>query len=181
MGDSITDEMDLSLYFPRKLYVNRGTGGQITSQMLVRFRSDVINLHPRAVIILAGTNDLYNMTVDESVDVIIGNIKSMTELAHFNKIQVILASVLPVCGDVVKTRIPSMILEINRILFNYALQNGGVIYLDYFVALAGGDGLLKQELTTDCLHINEAGYRVMAPLAEAAIQKALQAQERLIE
>jgi len=173
MGDSITDEMDFKIYFPKKSYVNRGIGGQTTPQMLVRFRSDVINLHPRAVIILAGTNDLYNRSGDEPVDDIVGNIKSMAELARFHDIQVILASILPVCGDVVERRLPSKILEINKLLSDYASENG-IVYLDYFEALVGSDGLLKQELTTDCLHISQAGYMIMAPLAEAAIQKTLQ-------
>jgi acyl-CoA thioesterase-1 len=175
MGDSITEEMDFSFYFSNKPYVNRGISGQITPKMLVRFCFDVINLQPSFVVILAGINDLVHLAVDEPVDVIVGNIKSMTELAVVHNIQVILASILPVCGDVAKERSPSKILEINALLSDYALQTG-ILYLDYFSAMFASDGSLKKELTNDCLHMNEAGYLIMAPLAEAAIQKALQSE-----
>jgi len=171
MGDSITDRMNISMLFPNKPYVNRGIGGQITSQMLLRFRSDVINLHPRVVVILGGTNDLKKMKKYHPIEGILENVKSMAELARVNNIQVIIASLLPVCGEKADGRPPFDILRVNKLLFEYASQNG-IIYLDYFYALVGSDGLLKQELTTDCLHINEAGYMIMAPFAEAAIQKA---------
>lgn len=95
-GDSITDGWPLAKYFPGKPYINRGISGQTTPQMLVRFRQDVINLHPDAVVILAGTNDLAQNTGEESLEQIIGYITSICELAHANKIKVVVASVLPV-------------------------------------------------------------------------------------
>ena len=172
MGDSITEGMNFNTYFPNKPYVNRGISAQTTPQMLVRFRSDVINLHPNVVIILAGINDLVGVKEDDSVESIAGHIKSMSELAQAHRIKVILASVLPVCGDIAKRRLPSKILEMNAILKSYAAENG-ILYLDYFSAFVGNDGLLKSEFTHDCLHMNQAGYNIMAPLAEAIIQKVL--------
>src|SRR5436189_1976121 len=96
MGDSITDGWKLDQYFPGAPYVNRGISGQTTSQMLLRFRSDVIDLHPRVVVVLAGTNDLSANTAPISLEGIENNYRSMVDLAHASGINVVFASVMPI-------------------------------------------------------------------------------------
>ena len=184
-GDSITDNWSKSGYggfFPGKPYVNRGIGGQTTAQMLLRFRPDVIKLKPAAVVILAGTNDLAGNAGAVSATEIQDNLASMAELAKQNGIKVVLATVLPVSDDKkdakgqpwVRTdaRPPTKIDELNRWMAEYAKSNGHVV-LDYYAAVADANGRLKPELNDDGLHPNAAGYAVMAPLAEAAIARAL--------
>ena len=172
MGDSITDFWNLTQWFPDKPYVNRGISGQTTPQMLVRFRPDVINLQPNVTLILAGTNDIAGNTGYEAPEVIQGNIQSMAELARAHGTKVIIASLLPVCGAVVGSRPPEQILALNSFIQGYCKQSGA-IYLDYFSAMVGPDGLLIQNLTNDCLHPNANGYNVMGPLAQAGINQAL--------
>jgi lysophospholipase L1-like esterase len=179
-GDSITDIWHIDEYFPGKPYLNRGIGGQTTPQMLVRFRQDVIDLQPKAVVILAGTNDIAGNTGPMRLEDIEANFASLAELARAHDIKVIYASILPVHNytprsqDFFAQRSPAKILELNRWLKNYcgSPANGGV-YLDYFSALVDDKGLLKKELAEDGLHPNATGYKIMAPLAEAAIEKTL--------
>jgi lysophospholipase L1-like esterase len=182
-GDSITDLWKLDVAFPGKPYINRGISGQTTPQLLIRFRPDVIELRPGVVVILAGTNDLAGNTGPESLEEIEGNYASMAELARAHEIKVIYSSVLPVheytaeAGDMFTQRPPEKILALNRWLKNYcaASYNGGsnCIYLDYFSAVVDDKGYLKKELADDGLHPNAAGYKIMAPLAETAIEKVL--------
>jgi len=177
-GDSITDIWKLADYFPGKPYVNRGIGGQTTPQMLVRFRPDVIALHPKVVVFLAGTNDIAGNTGPMRTEDIEANLSSMAELAKAHDIRVVFASVLPVHNytdrskDFFAQRPMSRILELNTWLKDYCSKNG-VVYLDYFSALVDDKGLLKKELADDGLHPNAAGYKIMAPLAEAAIARAM--------
>jgi len=177
-GDSITDIWKLANYFPGKPYVNRGIGGQTTPQMLVRFRQDVIDLHPKVVVILAGTNDIAGNTGPMRNEDIEANLASMAELAQAHGIRAVFSSVLPVhnytdkAKDFFAQRPPARILELNTWLKDYCAKNG-VVYLDYFSALVDDKGLLKRELADDGLHPNDAGYMIMVPLAEAAIAKAL--------
>jgi lysophospholipase L1-like esterase len=177
-GDSITDIWHLDQYFPGKPYVNRGIGGQTTPQMLVRFRQDVIDLHPKVVVILAGTNDIAGNTGSMRNEDIEANLASMAELARVHGIRVVFSSVLPVHNytekskDFFAQRPTARILELNTWLKDYCAKNG-VVYLDYFSALVDDKGLLKKELADDGLHPNDAGYKIMAPLAEGAIAKAL--------
>jgi lysophospholipase L1-like esterase len=177
-GDSITDIWPIPKYFPGKPYVNRGIGGQTTPQMLIRFRQDVINLQPAAVVILAGTNDIAGNTGPMSLEDIEANYASLAELATAHHIRVIFSSVLPVhyytldSINLFLQRSPEKIRELNRWLREYCTSNG-CVYLDYFSAMVDPTGLLKKELAEDGLHPNAQGYAIMAPLAEAAIQKAL--------
>ena len=177
-GDSITDIWHLDEYFPGKPYINRGIGGQTTPQMLVRFRQDVIDLHPKVVIILAGTNDIAGNTGPMRLEDIEANYASMAELARVHQISLIYSSVLPVhdytprARDFFAQRSPTKILELNRWLKNYCATNG-CLYLDYFSSMVDDKGLLKKDLSDDGLHPNAAGFKVMAPLAEAAIEKDL--------
>ena len=184
-GDSITDNWHLDEYFPGKPYINRGIGGQTTPQMLVRFRQDVIDLQPKIVIILAGTNDIAGNTGPMRLEDIEANYASMAELARAHEIKVIYSSVLPVHNytprsqDLFAQRSAIKILELNRWLKNYCAhesKNGlsdGCVYLDYFSAMVDDKGLMKKELADDGLHPNGAGYKIMASLAEAAIEKGL--------
>ena len=177
-GDSITDMWKLDESFPGKPYVNRGIGGQTTSQMLVRFRQDVINLQPKVVVILAGTNDIAGNSGPIANEDIEANYSDFAELAKAHNIRLIFSSVLPVNNyterskDFFAQRPAERILELNRWLKSYCEKNR-LIYLDYFSALVDDKGMLKRDLADDGLHPNKAGFAVMAPLAEKAIEKAL--------
>jgi lysophospholipase L1-like esterase len=184
-GDSITDNWskpDYGGFFPGRPYVNRGIGGQTTAQMLLRFKADVLALQPKAVVILAGTNDVAGNAGPATSEQIEDNLASMAELARVHGVKVVLASILPVSDDkkdaagqpVNRTRQRPLatLREINKWLASYAAANGHV-YLDYFSATADGAGLLRTELNDDGLHPNARGYAVMAPLAEKAIADAL--------
>ncbi len=184
-GDSITDNWSKEGYggfFPGKPYVNRGIGGQTTAQMLVRFRADVIDLRPAAVVILAGTNDIAGNAGPVTPQRIQENLASMAELARVHGVAVVIASLLPVSDDKKDTsgqaltrtvqRPTESIRALNRWLAEYAVKNG-CVSLDYFSVMADSRGLLRPELNDDGLHPNARGYAVMAPLAEAALAEAL--------
>jgi lysophospholipase L1-like esterase len=177
MGDSITDSWGRGYgkFFPGKPYINRGISGQTTPQMLVRFRPDVIAHKPRAVVILAGTNDIAGNTGPMSLEEIQSNLASMADLARANGIKVILASVMPVT-DTLKPqtarRPPEKIRALNQWIKDYASKSGA-IYLDYHSAMVDDKGMLRTELTYDGLHPNEAGYALIEPLAQKAIDQAL--------
>jgi lysophospholipase L1-like esterase len=178
MGDSITESWDLAKYFPGKPYINRGIGGQTTPQMLIRFRQDVIDLKPSVVVILAGTNDIAGNTGPMTLDEIEANYSSMAELARSNGIDLVLSSVTPVSDYGAKAanafllRSPQKILALNGWIKEYCAKTGAGC-LDYFSAMVDDKGMLKRDLAEDGLHPNAAGYVVMAPLAEKAIQQAL--------
>ena len=184
MGDSITDSWDspsMGGFFPGKPYVNRGISGQTTPQMLIRFRRDVIELQPKVVVILAGTNDLAGNTGPTTLDAIEDNLSSMAELATAHGVRVVFASLLPVSDyarrdgkTITQTvrRPPDQILALNNWIKEYAKAHRHV-YLDYFSAMVDGKGFFRDELSYDGLHPNQAGYAVMAPLAEAAIAASL--------
>jgi lysophospholipase L1-like esterase len=177
-GDSITDIWKLDESFPGKPYVNRGIGGQTTSQMLVRFRQDVINLQPKVVVILAGTNDIAGNTGPITNENIEANYASIAELARAHNIKVIFSSILPVHNytpesqDFFAQRPMERVLALNRWLKDYCAAND-LIYLDYFSAMVDDKGLLKRDLANDGLHPNKAGFAIMAPMAEKAIGTAL--------
>ena len=178
VGDSITDYWKLPNYFPGKPYINRGIDGQTTPEMLVRFRQDVINLHPKVVVVLAGTNDIAGVTGPTSNEDIEANYASMAELARAHQIRMVFASILPVhnytsdAEESFALRPRARILALNTWLKDYCAQNG-LVYLDYFSALVDERGMLKRVLADDGLHPTDAGYKIMASLAEKAIQKAL--------
>jgi lysophospholipase L1-like esterase len=185
MGDSITDawpQPRFGAFFPGKPYIGRGISGQTTPQMLLRFRPDVVALKPKAVVILAGTNDIAGNTGPMTDEQIAGNLASMAEIAKANGVRVVFSSILPVSeyhlrpGDTAPpqtTRRPmARITALNAWMKDYAAANGHV-YLDYVAAMADAKGLLRAELSEDDLHPNAAGYAIMAPLADVAIQAAL--------
>jgi acyl-CoA thioesterase I len=177
-GDSITDSWKLDDSFPGKQYINRGIGGQTTPQMLVRYRQDVVDLQPKVVVILAGTNDIAGNTGPMRNEDIEANFASFAELARVHNIRVVYSSILPVhnytdrAKDFFAQRPQARILALNEWLKDYCARNK-IVYLDYFSALVDDKGMLKKDLADDGLHPNTAGFKVMAPLAEAAIEKAL--------
>lgn len=176
LGDSITDGWKLDEYFPKKNYVNRGISGQTTPQMLVRMRPDVLDLQPKSVLILAGTNDLAGNTGPQSTQQIEENYASIAELARAHKLAVIFASVLPVSDygprPMTQGRPPEKIRELNDWLKKYTADNH-FVYLDYYSHMTDDKGMLRKELSEDGLHPNAEGYKVMAPLAQQAIDQAL--------
>lgn len=176
MGNSITEGWIRTSpeFFAGKPYVNRGISGQTTPQMLVRFRPDVINLKPALVVILAGTNDIAGNTGPSTLEMIMDNLISMCELAKANKIKVVLSSVLPAFDYPWKKGLEpaEKIAALNEMIKSYANKNG-IVYLDYYSAMVDSRKGLPIELSGDGVHPNKKGYDVMAPLAEAAIKKAL--------
>ena len=173
MGNSITDAWP-AVFFENKPYFNRGISGQTTPQMLLRFRADVINLKPKVVVILAGINDIAGNTGPSTLEMITDNIASMCELATANNIKVILCSVLPANTFPWKPGIEpaDSIIELNRRYKNYANKKG-YIYLDYYTPMVDAEKGLKSVYAADAVHPNEEGYKVMGPLVEIAIKKAL--------
>jgi lysophospholipase L1-like esterase len=176
-GDSITEFWDLKAAFSKKNYINRGISGQTTAQMLVRFRQDTISLHPKIVVILAGINDIAGNTGTMTLEMIEGNYLSMSQLARSHGIRVVFASVLPIHNhSPIKQsdpHSPGKIRALNSWLQLHCSEQQH-IYLDYHTHMVDDIGMLRTQLSDDGVHPNEKGYRVMAVLAEAAIQQALQ-------
>lgn len=176
MGNSITEGWINKRpdFFNSKKYINRGISGQTTPQMLLRFRQDVIALKPAVVVILAGINDIAENTGPYSVETTSGNIFSMCELAKQNGIKVILCSVLPALDFKWKPGLDpaKKVVALNSVLKAYADKNK-FFYTDYFSAMVNEKLGLKDELGTDGVHPNEAGYAIMEPILEKNIFKAL--------
>ena len=167
MGDSITEgwiAADPSVF--RDGVVDRGISGQTTAQMLVRFRQDVIDLKPRAVHIMGGTNDIFRDSGQVSSDEVIGNIRSMAELARAHGIRVIIGAVLPAANGGTPV---AAVAEINRRLAALA-QSEGYAFVDYYRALDKGDGSMAAVDSGDGVHPTEAGYVRMRALAAKAIE-----------
>lgn len=175
-GNSITDAWSqyFAAMFPGKPYIGRGISGQTTPQMLVRFHQDVAALQPKVVVILAGTNDIAGNTGPSTLEMIEDNLAAMTELAKQHHIRVVLSSVLPVFDYPWKPGLEpaAKIIALNAWMKRYAAAVGET-YLDYYTAMADARGGLPAAVSRDGVHPNEAGYRMMAPLAEAAIAGAL--------
>src|SRR5215471_11725981 len=203
MGDSITDLWQLGQYFPGQPYVNRGISGQTTAQMLVRMYPDVIDLKPAAIVLLAGTNDIAQNTGPATAEMIEENIMAMTELAQQHGIKVLLCSITPVSdypflaaqnrrdsqpaagpggggsgrGPTIPQRMtvgrpPADIVRLNAWIKAYA-AHANAIYVDYFSAMVDDKGWIKEGIANDGLHPNAEGYKIMAPIVSAAIQRAL--------
>ncbi len=175
IGDSITEGWKLETSFPGKPYVNRGISGQTTSQILLRFRQDAIDLRPAAVVILAGTNDLAGNTGPTTLAQIEGNLESMAELARSNHIAVVLCSVLPTTHYPWHPQVPNpapRIAALNHWLRAHAAREH-YTYVDYYGAMRDAAGALKHGLSADGVHPAPAAYAVMAPLAQSGIDAAL--------
>lgn len=176
IGNSITQgwiEVDPN-FFAGKSYINRGISGQTTPQMLVRFRSDVVNLKPKVVVILAGTNDIAGNTGPSTLEMIEDNIASMVEIANANNIKVVLCSILPAYDYPWKTGLEpaQKIVDLNKWIKEYAVKNK-IIYVDYFAPIADQRNGMKKAYSEDGVHPNLAGYKVMEPIVENAIAEAL--------
>jgi lysophospholipase L1-like esterase len=203
LGDSITEAWRLEQSFPGKPYVNRGIGGQTTPQMLVRTYPDVVDLHPAAVIILAGTNDVAQNTGPETLTMVEENLMAITELAQRHGIKVILCAVMPVSDYTLMPprrggqggapgagptpppmgapphhiqtiqRPPAQILQLDAWMKSYA-SSAGAVYADYYSAVVDDKGMFREGYSDDGLHPNAQGFALLVPIAEAAIEKALQ-------
>ena len=180
LGDSITDGWNLSHYFPGKAYINRGIGGQVTPQMLVRFNADVVALHPKAVVILGGTNDLGGGLQVESTEQIEANYRAMAQLAELNAIKPIFTAITPVNDYVDKSMLdghdPRLIAELNDWLVKFCAEHR-YGFIDYGPVLRDAKGMLAAQYSSDGLHPNEAAYAVMAPVAENEISFVLGAED----
>ncbi len=174
MGDSITDAWVRFNFFPGKPYIGRGISGQTTPQMLVRFRQDVVDLKPKVVLILAGTNDIAGNTGPSTPEMIEDNLMTMADIAKANGIKVVLCSITPAFDYPWKRGMEPApkILALNAWMKEYAAK-AGLIYADYYSAMVDERPGMKTELSTDGVHPNQAGYDLMAPVAERAIAQAL--------
>lgn len=176
MGNSITEGWRNvhPEFFSENPYICRGIGGQTTPQMLIRFRQDVVNLKPKAVVILAGTNDIAGNTGPSTLEMIMDNLKSMAEIADENHIKVILCSVLPVKLYKWRPEVEATqkVVDLNAMIKDYCKKKG-FFYLDYFSAMATEENFMIPEYTTDEVHVTKEGYAVMEEMVQKAINKVL--------
>ena len=180
MGNSITDNWAkfVPQFFTDNNYAGRGISGQTTDQMLARFQQDVVELHPKVVVILAGINDIAQNNGPISNEAILGNIKSMCDIARANDIEPVLCSILP-CDYFVwrKTIKPApIVMEMNKLIKDYA-QAKGYAYVDYYTPLATADGALKPQYTKDRCHPTVAGYEVMMPIVQNVLKPILESKK----
>ncbi len=176
MGNSITDAW-INIhpeFFEGKPYVDRGISGQTTPQMLIRFRQDVVDLNPAAVVILAGINDIAGNTGPSTLEMTMNNIMSMAEIAKTNKIKVVLCSVLP--ANQISWRPEKKpaddVIELNKMIKSYA-QSQNIPYVDYYSAMVDNEKGLKEKLAKDSVHPNLDGYKIMEPIVEGVLNKIL--------
>ncbi len=178
LGDSITDRWNLAKFFPGKPYINRGIGGQVSPQMLVRFHADVVALKPQAVVILAGINDVQGALQVETEAQIAANYTAMAEIAEANGIRPVFTLLMPVNNytpnavTMLEDRKPERVAWLNAWLSGFC-QTHGYGLIDYGPLLRDNKGLLKAEYTSDGIHPNDTAYALMAPVAEQAIEAAL--------
>lgn len=177
IGNSITDGWPNAHpdFFKSNNYVGRGISGQTSPQLLSRFRQDVINLKPVAVLINIGTNDVAQNTGPYNEEFTLGNIMSMAELADANGIKVILSSVTP-AGEYPWRKeikdVPQKIMSLNAKIKAYAKEKG-FSYIDYFSVMCDENNALKSNLGTDGVHPNEEGYKIMEVTAKKVIDKVI--------
>lgn len=176
MGNSITEgwkDIDPD-FFKDKPYINRGISGQTTPQMLVRFRADVVNLKPKVVVILAGTNDIAGNTGPSTLEMIEDNIASMVDISEANDIKVVLCSVLPVYDYPWKPGLnpAQKIVDLNKWIKTYAEKNK-IAFADFFTPMADERNGMKKEYSEDGVHPNLTGYKLMNPIVEKAISEIL--------
>ena len=176
MGNSIFDKWRTydGEYFINNPYIDRGISGQVTSQMLIRFRPDVINLNPEVVVILAGTNDIAQNQGPISLEKIAGNIFSMIELARANKIKVVLCSLLPAnkYSWNPKVKPADLIVKLNGMLKTYAKKHK-VAYVDLYNLMVDDEKGLREDYRRNALHPNKNGYKVMGVAIDKAIKKVI--------
>ncbi len=173
-GDSITEGWRGDSFFPGKLYVNRGISGQTTEQMVVRFHQDVVNLHPAVVVILAGTNDIAENTGPMTPEMTLDNFRAMAEMARANGIRLVVGSIPPAADFLWHPGLEpaAKIQALNQRLEAWC-RSEGIVWVDYYSALADANGAMKPGLSQDGVHPTAAGYALMEPLAQVGIDKAL--------
>jgi lysophospholipase L1-like esterase len=178
MGDSITDFWRLNEYFTGREYINRGISGQVTDEILARMKADVIDLHPKAMLVLAGTNDIARGIAVKTIE---NNLSMIGDLCQMNGIRPVFASITPTSdyhkaenprNEMTKTRPISTIVEVNNWLREYCRAHR-YVYVDYYNPLLDSNGVLGADLSDDGLHPNPKGYRIMAPIAVKALDQAL--------
>ncbi len=178
LGDSITDRWNLSKFFPGKPYVNRGIGGQVTTQLIVRFQADVVALHPAAVVILAGVNDVqgvFQVVTEQQIET---NYLTLAQLAEANGIRPVFVNITPLnnytpnAGTMLQDRHADELARVNTWLEGFCAQHHYTL-IDYGPVLSDDKGLMRADFTGDGIHPNDAAYAVMAPIAETGIEKAL--------
>lgn len=175
-GDSITDAWAKKPeeFFPGKHYIGRGISGQTTPQMLIRFQQDVVHLKPAVVVILAGTNDIAGNTGPSTPEMIEDNFASMIAIAKTNNIRVVVSSILPAGHYSWKPEAqPADPIRQMNLRLKALCQREGLVYFDYYTAMANSKGGLDAELAKDGVHPTSKGYAMMSPLAEKAIAEAL--------
>ena len=176
MGNSITDGWwpKDSTFFIDNNFLDRGISGQTTSEMLVRFRQDVINLKPKAVVILAGINDIAHNNGVISLENVFGNIVSMAELARYNKITPIICSVLPAYDFPWRRGMnpAPKVIELNKMLKAYA-DKEGLTYVDYHSAMKDERDGVPKNLASDEVHPTLEGYKIMEKIVLEAIHKTI--------
>lgn len=173
MGDSITYGWPVADagFFADNNFAGRGISGQVTSQMLLRFRQDVVDLHPKYVVILAGTNDIAGNYGTIDLEKTFANIVSMCEIAKANKIVPVLCSVLPVAEypwNLAIKDVPATIMRLNDMLREYARKNR-IRYVDYHSAMKDERNGLPVNLAADGVHPTLEGYRIMEALLLEAL------------
>ncbi len=176
MGDSITDAWPrrAGAFFQGTGNVGRGISGQTTPQMLVRFQQDVVALEPKVVVINAGTNDIAGNTGPSTINMITDNLRAMVQLAEAAGIKVVLASITPAYDYPWRRGLEPApkVAAVNQWMKGYC-EGRGCVYADYHSAMSDEKGEMKEGISTDGIHPNEAGYAIMEPIARAAIQRAL--------
>jgi lysophospholipase L1-like esterase len=177
IGNSITEGWAGARpeFFTDNGFIGRGIGGQTSPQLLLRFRQDVINLHPQAVVINIGTNDIAGNTGEYSPQLTIDCIQSMAELAHANGIKVILSSVTPAKEYPWRKEIKEVPAKIDALNANIKAlaEAGGYAYLDYNTLLRDANGGMIKEYTIDEVHVTYAGYAIMEKAAKELIERLL--------
>ena len=176
-GDSITDSWGrrVGVFFPGENFINRGISGQTTPQLVIRFQQDVVDLHPTVVVVLAGTNDIAGNTGPSTPQMTLDNFASMAAIAKANHIRMVIASILPAAAYPWKPGVKPAepIRQLNESLKNLSSREG-LIFLDYYSAMADANGGMRPGLSSDGVHPTAKGYEIMTPLAEVAIKQALQ-------
>ena len=177
MGNSITEYWALSPpnFFSEHHSGGRGIGGQTSAQMLARFTSDVVNLRPNAVVIMAGTNDVAHNAYWVEPDKVVDNIVSMCQLARANGIVPLISSIPPCAAFVWNPEIKDAaqtVIDINKRLREYADANG-IVYVDYHSALTDDQGGFPEKFSADGCHPNPDTYFIMEELVVKAISEAL--------
>lgn len=177
MGDSIADAWPRrsEQFFSGNNYIGRGISGQTTPQMLVRFQQDVVALGPQVVVINAGTNDIAGNTGPSTINMITDNLRAMAQLAEAAGIKVVLASITPAYDYPWRPGLEPApkVAAVNQWMKGYC-EGHGCVYADYHSAMADEKGAMKEGLSTDGIHPNEAGYAIMEPITEAAIRQVLE-------